>query len=218
MHIVLKTSLHKEQIRTAGYQFMTSTNGYSEIIIEFDQKGQDFSSKWQEYQYTIDGGNTWISLGNNSGDLTNGFTNSPMKVFLINDPKCNNNPNFGFRIVSILAPNTNTYEAILGVYDPTANWRIDNVKIQANSIFLNNEKNSEIEGLSIYPNPANSVLNITSNNFKEKQVELYDTLGKKTSSFTTTNETINISSLSKGIYFVKITQDNKTTTRKIIIE
>ncbi|OWP77280.1 hypothetical protein BWK62_05815 [Flavobacterium oreochromis] len=95
---------------------------------------------------------------------------------------------------------------------------MDNVKIQANSIFLNNEKNSEIEGLSIYPNPANSVLNITSNNFKEKQVELYDTLGKKTSSFTTTNETINISSLSKGIYFVKITQDNKTTTRKIIIE
>ncbi|MCH4829943.1 T9SS type A sorting domain-containing protein [Flavobacterium columnare] len=202
---------------TAGYQFMASTNGYSGIIIKFDPRGQDASSKWQQYEYTFDGGNSWEILTNNNGDLTNGFTTSPMKSLLINDPRCNNNPNFGFRIVSIVNPNNNTYEPILGVYDPTANWRIDNVKIEASSV-LNNEKNNEIEGLSVHPNPANSVLNITSGNFEEKQIEVYNTWGKKTLSTKVTDQTVNISSLTKGIYFAKITEKGKTATRKIIVE
>ncbi|WP_375605465.1 T9SS type A sorting domain-containing protein [Flavobacterium davisii] len=202
---------------TAGYQFMASTSGYSGIIIKFDPRGQDTSSKWQQYEYTFDGGNSWILLANNNGDLTNGFTASPMKSFLINDPRCDNNPNFGFRIVSIVNPNNNTYEAILGLYDPSANWRIDNVKIEASGL-LNNEKNNEIEGLSIHPNPANSVVNITSPNFGEKQIDLYDIFGKKTLSSKITDQSLNISSLTKGIYFAKITEGSKIATRKIIIE
>ena len=80
------------------------------------------------------------------------------------------------------------------------------------------DKFDNITGLQVYPNPAKNTLNITSNNFAEKQVELYDVLGKKALSAKVTNQSVNITNLSKGMYIVKITEEGKTATRKIVIE
>ncbi|MET3047073.1 T9SS type A sorting domain-containing protein [Flavobacterium covae] len=98
---------------------------------------------------------------------------------------------------------------------------LDDFSIQATSIdpqFLSNEKLDEISGLQIFPNPTKSILNITSNNFSEKQIEIYDSLGKIILSTRTTNQNINITPLTKGVYTAKITEEGKIAIRKIIIE
>lgn len=65
-----------------------------------------------------------------------------------------------------------------------------------------------------YPNPAKDFINIISNNFIK--AEIYNISAKKM--FTFFNKKINISSLEKGLYFIKIYSDNKTMAYKIIKE
>lgn len=77
---------------------------------------------------------------------------------------------------------------------------------------------NNISGLKVYPNPAKNTLYVTSDSFTAKQVELFDVLGKSVLNTKTVNNTVNISSLSKGVYVVKITEEGKTATRKIVVE
>ncbi len=68
--------------------------------------------------------------------------------------------------------------------------------------------------ISISPNPAKDFINIQSDG-KIKSVEIYNLHGQKL--ITTTQKQINISSLSSGIYLVRVEDDkNNTTTKKII--
>lgn len=78
-------------------------------------------------------------------------------------------------------------------------------------------KENNIEGLNIFPNPANDVLNITSNNTADKNVQLFDLTGKKVLDVTTVS-TVNVSTLKAGIYVAKINEAGKTATRKVIIK
>ena len=78
-------------------------------------------------------------------------------------------------------------------------------------------KQNNIAGLSIYPNPANNVVNITSDLNGIKNVEIYDVLGKQVLK-TSTELNVNVSALNAGIYMIKISQDGKSATRKLIIK
>lgn len=78
-------------------------------------------------------------------------------------------------------------------------------------------KENNIEGLNIFPNPANDVLNITSNSTADKNVQLFDLTGKKVLDVTTVS-TVNVSTLKAGIYVAKINEAGKTATRKVIIK
>ncbi|UUV22033.1 lamin tail domain-containing protein [Paenimyroides aestuarii] len=85
------------------------------------------------------------------------------------------------------------------------------------SICAASTKENNIEGLSIFPNPADEILNITSNSTAEKNVQLFDLTGKKVLDVTTVSQ-INVSSLKAGIYVAKINEAGKTATRKVIIK
>jgi Secretion system C-terminal sorting domain len=78
----------------------------------------------------------------------------------------------------------------------------------------------EIAGLKLYPNPlaAGSTLNITSNNGASKAVAIYDVLGKQVFAGSTFNGTVNTTDLKAGIYIVKVTEGDKTATRKLIVQ
>ncbi|GEQ84568.1 T9SS C-terminal target domain-containing protein [Patiriisocius marinistellae] len=79
--------------------------------------------------------------------------------------------------------------------------------------------NVAADTFSIFPNPATSgVLNITSKNTGVLNVAIFDVLGKKVLNGNVTNKTMNISSLNSGVYIVKITQDNVTATKKLIVK
>lgn len=69
----------------------------------------------------------------------------------------------------------------------------------------------------LYPNPAKDILNIQTNNIEITSVNIYNILGSRV---LTLNEvesnSINISNLTSGVYFVKINANGNSITKKII--
>jgi hypothetical protein len=76
-----------------------------------------------------------------------------------------------------------------------------------------------IEGLNFYPNPvSNGKIYITSKSSLEKEVTIFDVLGKKVIQTVINSKELNISSLSPGVYIIKIKEDEATATRKLIVK
>ncbi|WP_294824297.1 T9SS type A sorting domain-containing protein [uncultured Flavobacterium sp.] len=76
-----------------------------------------------------------------------------------------------------------------------------------------------IEGLNIYPNPATSDrIYITSKSAQSKEVEVFDVLGKKILQATLTGKELNITSLTPGVYIIKVKEGDASATRKLIVK
>jgi hypothetical protein len=76
-----------------------------------------------------------------------------------------------------------------------------------------------IEGLSFYPNPvSNGKIYITSKSSLDKDIIIFDVLGKKVLQTTLNTKELNISSLSPGVYIIKIKEGEATATRKLIVK
>ena len=97
---------------------------------------------------------------------------------------------------------------------------IDELYVNSSIPGLTLSRNSfdNISGLKIYPNPAKNLLNITSDSFDAKTVVIYNVLGTQVLSEKVTNAPINVANIAKGVYVVKITEGEKTATRKLVIE
>jgi len=75
-----------------------------------------------------------------------------------------------------------------------------------------------IAGLKMYPNPVTgNVLNISSTANLDMNIAIFDELGKQVINTKVTNNTVNVSSLNAGVYIVKVTEDGKTATRKLVV-
>ncbi|MEC4004050.1 T9SS type A sorting domain-containing protein [Flavobacterium sp. SUN052] len=75
-----------------------------------------------------------------------------------------------------------------------------------------------IEGLNIYPNPATGDrIYISTKSNDDKQVSIFDVLGKKVLQTTLSSKELNISSLTAGVYIIKIEEGDASATRKLII-
>ncbi len=78
---------------------------------------------------------------------------------------------------------------------------------------------NEILNFSIYPNPLTSgKLYVNSNNNTEKQIQIFDVLGKQVFKTTLKGRELNLSKLTAGIYILKVLEDGKTATRKLVIK
>lgn len=76
-----------------------------------------------------------------------------------------------------------------------------------------------IEGLNIYPNPVTSDrIFITSKSAQNKEVEIYDVLGKKILHAVVTAKELNVSTLTPGVYIIKIKEGEATATRKLVVK
>jgi len=73
--------------------------------------------------------------------------------------------------------------------------------------------------ITIYPNPARSEINISSESIINS-IEIYNTLGQKVYQTMVNNKSknIDINSLSKGIYIIGITTDKGYINKKLIVE
>lgn len=81
-------------------------------------------------------------------------------------------------------------------------------------------KDNAIEGFKAYPNPVNDHrFTITTNSISEKKVRIYNVLGREvfTTSFTSNNKTIDIPSLSSGVYILKVLEGSKSATKKLVV-
>ncbi len=76
-----------------------------------------------------------------------------------------------------------------------------------------------IDGLNLYPNPVNNgKVYITSKNGDNKDVSIFDVLGKLVLQITISTKELNVLSLSPGVYIIKIRENEATSTRKLIIK
>lgn len=81
------------------------------------------------------------------------------------------------------------------------------------------QETTVIEGLNLYPNPvSNGKVFITSKNDLDKEIIIFDVLGKKVLQTTMSSKELNISNLSPGVYIIKINEAESTATRKLIIK
>jgi hypothetical protein len=80
-------------------------------------------------------------------------------------------------------------------------------------------QDTAIDGLSFYPNPvSNGKIYITSKSGGDKEVSIFDVLGKKVLQATLNTKELNISSISPGVYIIKIREGEATATRKLMIK
>ncbi|MDA9069585.1 T9SS type A sorting domain-containing protein [Algibacter sp.] len=86
---------------------------------------------------------------------------------------------------------------------------------------INPATQANIEGLSIYPNPVNnqrSFINIASKLSLIKNIEVFDVLGKRVFTTVLSGKELNISNLRKGVYILRITENNISESRKLVIK
>ena len=79
---------------------------------------------------------------------------------------------------------------------------------------------NQIDGFAVYPNPvAEGKISIKSNTRADKHVEIYSIVGNRVYEKTVKdNETIYISNLTEGIYFMRVEEESKIATRKLVIK
>jgi hypothetical protein len=79
-------------------------------------------------------------------------------------------------------------------------------------------QDSIIDGLNFYPNPvSNGKIYLTSKTTLDKEILIFDVLGKLILQTIVSGKELNISTLSPGVYIIRIKEGDATATRKLII-
>lgn len=85
--------------------------------------------------------------------------------------------------------------------------------------FTLSTQNKNLELVKIGPNPTSTgFVTITNSTNQTLQVALYNALGQLVKNETLVNNRIDVSDLSTGLYLVKISSENNSTTKKLIIK
>jgi hypothetical protein len=80
------------------------------------------------------------------------------------------------------------------------------------------QETTSIEGLSLYPNPVtNGKVYISTKNDLEKEIIIFDLLGKKVLQTHLSTRELSVADLAPGVYIIKINEENASATRKLII-
>lgn len=78
---------------------------------------------------------------------------------------------------------------------------------------------NEIDGFVIYPNPVkDGKVYVETASTNTKNIRISDMTGKKVFSIQTENKELNIHNLPTGVYIIKVEQDGKVSSQKLIIE
>jgi len=85
----------------------------------------------------------------------------------------------------------------------------------ANTILGTNNNTNTV--FSVYPNPANDYVNISSKNSGEITVSIFNILGKQVINTTIISERLNIANLTTGVYLMNISQNGISSTKKLVV-
>lgn len=215
-------------IPAIGAVFTNNTGGsVSKISIQarmeqWRQSGNASVNESVAFYYSLDAtslnSGTWTAVTalNLNEKLTTATTNVAVNGNL--------GVNYTFPLQSIIPMNwasgTNLWIKWVDTNDAGSNglYALDSFIISVTEANLGVKQNT-IAGLNMYPNPvSNGTLYITSSSNNAKSVAVYDVLGKQVLNSKTSNNTVNVSNLTRGAYIVKITEDGKTDTRKLIVQ
>jgi hypothetical protein len=111
--------------------------------------------------------------------------------------------------------------ALVGRYDTstTSSAQVTSRSASDLNVPLSSSSFDNINGLTMYPNPVSgNTLYLTSTANAAMSVQIFDLLGKEVLKATVVNNTLNVAKLTAGVYVVKITEEGKTATRKLVIQ
>jgi len=123
---------------SAGVAFFIPTTGHGGVRIGFDVYPDVLSSRWIRLQWTVDGGESWRSSGAGEAggqglyDLNTAAWHH-FEAELSSDSEVDDNPAFGFRLVSTFSPGNSIYEAC-GSHNPYSRFGlmyVDMVTVRA---------------------------------------------------------------------------------------
>ena len=220
---------------TKCYDLSLITNPILSFKMAFDIE-QDWDHMYVEY--TTDQGQNWAILGSASdpnwynsaattdtsgqsslpgkqwtgeGEKTNplGGTNATVHDYSYDLATFTNEPNIMFRFKFVADQAANEEGAM-----------IDDLVITG---VLPVDEFDEIGGLSIYPNPSNSIFNINWAQGNDFSISVFDLTGKlllqeKSDANSLRKFSLDMSKFGKGIYFAKIKVDEKQSTKKLILK
>jgi hypothetical protein len=102
------------------------------------------------------------------------------------------------------------------LYNAVGNWGAEKAgQFLSNGVLSVNQ--SQLDNLSLYPNPASTVLNLK--NAENANIQVFDVLGKLILSQENIamDTQINVANLANGTYFMKISKDNAVATKRFLI-
>ena len=96
---------------------------------------------------------------------------------------------------------------------------IDDVRIEGNLLSVGDFDDKS--NFVVYPNPSKNIFNVQWSNASSMEYQIYDITGKVISANKNTDSSVNeveidLSSHSKGVYFLKIKLDNKESNVKLL--
>jgi hypothetical protein len=120
--------------KLTGVQFNVSTLGFEDIVLAYDLRHSNTSSRYEQVQYSLDGIN-FVDVALFDGNAGDTWFNQ-RTVDLSAIAGVNNNASFAFRVVSAFAPNTSAYAASNtgSNYATSGTWRFDMVTVSGNTI------------------------------------------------------------------------------------
>jgi hypothetical protein len=204
------------------------------------QMAFDIENEWDYlvFEYSIDTGKTWNILGNanspswySSSAITDssGGSNLPGKQWTGEGE--NNHPSGGTNAtlreyshdLSSVGSATNIvfrFKLYSDQYVTEEGVVVDDFRITGSALSTADNDILKDEFL-VYPNPSKDVFNLSWNMSGTADVSVYNYLGKvvlTTKSVNKNTYKVDLSTQSKGLYFIKINVDGKQTVRKVILE
>ena len=112
----------------------------------------------------------------------------------------------------------NEIELVVFVIDNATGQIVNAEKVDMGLVYLSNEDFTATQNIKLYPNPTSGLVNIDLT--ENADLMLVDMVGKvvMNKNLTSGNNTIQLDSLPKGVYFAKIKGQNIDTVEKIIVQ
>ncbi len=165
----------------------------------------------------------WYSVDLPAGEngfqiITNGPTGAEIEAAIYDDCNGNELDCFSNSTNKIITGLTGGQTYYIQVWHDSNNAGLFGIVIESLSSGAIND--NTINGLSLYPNPAKTEFIVDSSNETINSIEVFTISGQKVINLHPHNNKtiVNISQLSKGVYFVKIQANEKVNTYRLIKE
>lgn len=174
----------------------------------WDILGSSSDPNWYNSNATLNGlpGRQWTGEGNDINP-TDGQPNSSNREYTHSLSAFASETSIMFRFKFISDANTTGEGAI-----------IDNLVVQG---VLSTGDETFLKGISIYPNPSESIFNINRNTNDNLTIKVFDLTGKQVffkKNIQETNYRIDLSNYAKGIYVMNMSSNGKSATKKLILK